>query len=136
VTAARAVFEEECRKHAAAEADRQRQLGAYPAEFKHWCEKVEADVAAHNAQVDKFAADLSRAEPNAVVEYFGLVLGNSVYPDDFPQHYRLAYVPESRQLVVEYNPPTLDVIPAVREHRYVKARDEIRSSAPPCKGNS
>ena len=61
VTAARAVFEEECRKHAAAEADRQRQLGAYPAEFKHWCEKVEADVAAHNAQVDKFAADLSRA---------------------------------------------------------------------------
>jgi restriction system protein len=48
-----------------------------------------------------------------------------VYPDDFPQHYRLAYVPESRQLVVEYHLPTLDVIPSVREYRYVKSRDEV-----------
>ncbi len=58
-----------------------------------------------------------------------MVLGNSVYPDCFSQQYRLAFVPESRQLVVEYQLPTLDVIPAVREYRYVKSRDDITSSS-------
>jgi restriction system protein len=95
--------------------------------------QVDAEVAAHNSQIDGFVAAFAAAEPNAVVEYFGLVLGNSVYPDDVPQHYRLGYVPESRQLVVEYQLPTLEVIPAVRGYRYVKSRDDITTSARPAK---
>jgi restriction system protein len=65
------------------------------------------------------------------VQYFDLVLGNSVYPDDFPQHYRLAYVPESKQLVVEYHLPPLDVVPRVREYRYVKAKAKDEVTAAP-----
>jgi restriction system protein len=45
----------------------------------------------------------------------------------------LAYVPESRQLVVEYELPGLDVIPTVKEYRYVKTRDDITSTARPAK---
>jgi restriction system protein len=62
-----------------------------------------------------------------------MVLGNSVYPEDFPQHYRLAYVPESRQLVIEYELPTMDVVPTVREYRYIKTRDEVASTGRPVK---
>ncbi|RKN29935.1 restriction endonuclease [Micromonospora musae] len=120
-------------QHAAAEADRQRRLAAAYQSYQQHCAKVEAEVAAHNAEIDRFASTFAAADPAAVVEYFSMVLGNSVYPDDFPQHYRLAYVPESRQLVVEYHLPTLDVIPAVREYRYVKARDEITTAARPAK---
>jgi restriction system protein len=40
-------------------------------------------------------------------------------------------VPESRQAVVEYELPTLDVVPAVRAYRYVKSTDTIAESARP-----
>ena len=52
--------------------------------------------------------------PEAVVTYVDLVLNASLYPDGFPQHWRLAYVPESRQLVVEYDLPGIDAIPPSR----------------------
>ena len=57
--------------------------------------KYEARIAAYNAEVDRFAAAVAGADPSSVVEYFAMVLGNSVYPDDFPQHFRLAYLPEA-----------------------------------------
>lgn len=83
--------------------------------------------------IDRFAEAFAAANPEAIVEYFGLVLGNSVYPDDWPQKYRLAYVPESRQLVVEYELPGLEIVPTVREYRYIKTRDEITTAARPAK---
>ena len=49
---------------------------------------------------------------------------------------RLGYL-KSDQLVEflgqQYGLPTIEVVPAVREYRYVKARDEITSSARPVK---
>jgi restriction system protein len=47
------------------------------------------------------------------------------------QQHRVAYVPESRQLVIEMDLPTFDVMPDVAEYRYVKAKDEITSKARP-----
>jgi restriction system protein len=126
--AAEAEYGQACAQHAAAEAERQRQLAAYRREYDEWCKKDDARIAAGNAEIDAFAAAFSAGDPNSIVAYFGMVLGKSVYPDDFPQRYRLAYVPESRQLVVEYGLPPLDVIPTVREYRYVKARNEITAA--------
>lgn len=121
---ARAAFEKAQAKHAAAEADRQRRLAEARRAYERRRQQLEAEVAAHNAEIDRFATAVSQGKPDAVVEYFGLVLGNSVYPADFPQQYRLAYLPQSRQIVVEYHLPTTDVIPQVREYRYIRARDE------------
>lgn len=90
-----------------------------------------ARVEAQNAEVDAFRASVEAGEPAAVVEYFSLVLERSRYPDGFPKGRRLAYVPESRELVLEYELPTIDVIPEAREYRYVKARDEITASVRP-----
>ena len=120
-------------QHAAAEQERQRRLAKAHAQYQEKCHHIDAEVAAQNTEIDKFAAAFAAAEPAAVVDYFGMVLANSVYPDDFPQTYRLAYVPESRQFVVEYELPGLDVIPTVKEYRYVKTRDEVTSTARPAK---
>jgi restriction system protein len=125
VAAAKRAFEQARARHTEAEERRQRQLAARREAYQQQVRAAEAKVAAHNAQIDRFAAAVAAAEPTAVVEYFGMVLGNSVYPDDFPQHYRLAYLPASRQLVVEYHLPPVDVVPAVREYRYVRVRDEV-----------
>jgi restriction system protein len=120
-------------QHAAVEQDRQQRLAAAHAQYQEQRQRVDAEVAAQNAEVDKFAAAFTAAEPAAVVEYFGMVLANSVYPDYFPHMYRLAYIPESRQLVVEYELPGLDVIPTVKEYRYIKTRNEVTSTARPAK---
>ncbi|GAA0553013.1 restriction endonuclease [Paractinoplanes ferrugineus] len=133
LAAARTQFLQAQGQHAAAEADRQRRLAAAYQQYQQHCQRVDAEAAAQNAEIDRFAAAFAAGEPQAVVDYFGMVLANSVYPDDFPQQYRLAYVPESRQLVAEYELPALDVVPAVKEHRYVKTRDEITSTARPAK---
>lgn len=131
--AARQAFGAAQAQHAAAEADRQRRLAAAYQDYQARCRDVEAKVQEQNAEIDKFAEALRGADPAAVVDYFGMVLARSVYPDDFPQHFRLAYVPDSRQLVIEYELPSLEVVPTVREFKYVKTKDEVTSSARPVK---
>jgi restriction system protein len=88
-----------------------------------------ASVEAANAKIDEFRAELDQGRPEAVVDYLGMVLDGSKYPDSFPEGHRLAFVPESRQLVLEHDLPPFDVIPEAKAFKYVKARDEITSSA-------
>ncbi|GAA3739947.1 restriction endonuclease [Plantactinospora mayteni] len=127
LTEAEQAFEKAKAKHAAGETARQQRLAQARRKYDQHCQQLDAEVASHNTEIDRFGTALAAAEPNAVVKYFGLVLGNSVYPEDFPQRYRLAYVPDSRLIVVEYLLPTVAVVPKVREYRYVKAGDEVQT---------
>ena len=77
-----------------------------------------------NAEVAEFEAAYRSSDAAAIVAYHTMVLERSDYPDGFPQEFRLAYVPESKQLVIEYELPPVGVIPVVLEYRYVKTRDE------------
>ncbi|WP_410568738.1 restriction endonuclease [Amycolatopsis sp. cmx-4-61] len=119
------------RKHQQAEHARGEALKKAKAAYDEQCAERESEVAAHNADVAALAAAFARREPQAVLEYFTLVLANSDYPEKFPQQYRLAYIPESTQLVVEYELPNLTCVPAVREYKYVKSKDEVTSTARP-----
>ncbi|WP_188316310.1 restriction endonuclease [Solihabitans fulvus] len=131
--AARQRFEAAQEHHRMAEGERQSKLAAAERQYQLESEQRIREVDEHNADVDAFASAFSAGEPHAIVEYFTLVLANSDYPAAFPQRYRVAYVPESRQLVVEYELPALDCVPAEREYRYVKSKDEITSVARPLK---
>jgi 2-keto-4-pentenoate hydratase/2-oxohepta-3-ene-1,7-dioic acid hydratase in catechol pathway len=59
-------------------------------------------------------SDDRRGDLDAVVSYCSMVLDASRYPPEFPQLFKLAYVPESRQVVVEYQMPTVAVVPQSR----------------------
>jgi restriction system protein len=54
-----------------------------------------------------------------------MVLDRSNYPDGFPQSFRLAYAPEPKELVIEYELPTADVIPQAVEYKYNKTKDTV-----------
>lgn len=125
VAAARRAFAQAQARHAEAEARRRRQLAARQQAYAETVQRHEARLAAYNAEVDRFAAAVAGADPASVVEYFAMVLGNSVYPDDFPQHYRLAFLPKTRHLLVEYHLPPVEAIPVVKEYRYDRVRDDI-----------
>jgi restriction system protein len=122
---ARRNYEEARARWAEGEERRLRQFAARRRAYEESKRKHEAKLVAYNAEVDRFAAAVARADPASVVEYFAMVLGNSVYPDDFPQHFRLAFLPKQRHLLIEYHLPTIEVIPVVKEYRYDQVRDDL-----------
>ena len=66
-----------------------------------------------------------------VTSHFSLVLDNSPYPEGFPKKHRVAFVPESRQLVVDYELPLVSIVPSVKAYRYVRSRNETDETARP-----
>lgn len=81
--------------------------------------------ALRDSEVDAFRYSYYEGDPESIIAYCSMVLEKSVYPEGFPQNFSLAYQPDSKQLVIEYEIPTVEIIPSVAEYRYIKTRDEI-----------
>jgi restriction system protein len=122
---ARMAYEQARARWVEGEERRKRQLAQRKKAYDTSKRAYEAKMSAYNAEVDRFAAAVAGADPASVVEYFAMVLGNSVYPDDFPQHFRLAYLPKQKHLLIEYHLPPIEVIPVVKEYRFDRVRDDL-----------
>lgn len=115
----------------ARETQRVASLGQRQAAHVATVEQATREHAAHNAEVDALAAGFQTRDPSAVSQYFAIALDRSAYPADFPRAHRVAYVPESNQLVVELELPQFEAVPEDKSFRYVKAKDEIEPSPRP-----
>jgi restriction system protein len=80
-----------------------------------------------------FINDLAFDVESAIQDYVGVVLSNSVYPDAFAVTYEHKFDIGSRELTLAVSVPEPSSIPAVKEYRYVKAKDEIVPAALPVK---
>jgi len=131
VATARARYGAERADYERRERERQDRLAAAQALHRHQVELLRQRAAQQHTVVDALKTDLAVGKPEAVREYLSLVLEASPYPADFPQQFKLAYVPESKQVVVEYDLPTIAAIPEANGFKYVKARNEIQASVRP-----
>jgi restriction system protein len=131
LTSAQKQFAFAQKQHELGGADRKRCLEKTGTAFEKAQREEAAEVEAHNQDIDSFKSDMAAGQPEAIMAYFGMVLQESTYPEDFERSFRLAWVPDSRQLVVEYELPGVGVIPNVKAYRYVKARDEVTSTPRP-----
>ena len=131
VAQAQALYNNHFATYSMREADRQRRL--MEAQKAHEFQVTEARqrVAAQHAEINDFQKGLASGSPAAIVNYFTMVLEASDYPEGFPQHARVAYVPESKQLVVEYDLPPFDVVPQVNSYKYTKTKDVVTEIARP-----
>lgn len=84
-----------------------------------------------HAEIDDLRVSFEAGDPEAVVRYFDIVLKGSSCPESFTRRFRLAYVPESRQLVIEFELSPVTVVPAIKAYNYVKSRDEVTETARP-----
>jgi restriction system protein len=85
-----------------------------------------ASAEEHNRSIKAAETALTNNDPEAIRNYFELVLSMSEYPGKFPRKARVAFAPESKQLVFDYQLPTIeDVIPHVEKYKYVKTTDEV-----------
>jgi restriction system protein len=112
-----------------AEAEREQAIAVAKERHDEQARKKREDTEVANAKIEEFRAKLDAGDPEAVVDYLGMVLDASSNPDAFPEGHKLAFVPESKQLVLEHDLPTFDVIPKAKAFKYVKARDEIVATA-------
>jgi restriction system protein len=115
----------------ARESLRQLHLAATQAAHAKAVESARAEATRQSAEVDEFEKAYRAANPAAVARYVALVLERSPLPEGFPPLRRVAYAPQSRQVVLEVELPTVDVVPVEREFRHIKSRDAIEPAIRP-----
>jgi len=106
------------------EAQRLEALASARASREREIAESNARLAEQNSAIDDLRDRLDQKDPAAVVEYLTMVLENSSYPDGVTHHAKLAYVPDSAQLVIELELPSFDIVPIVESYKYVKSRDD------------
>ncbi len=90
-------------------------------------ERLLVDRNLHLARHSRPAEDaFNKDGPDAFVEAIQRALATSVYPDGLDGSCAAQYIPESRELWVEYELPRQQVIPEMTGHRYVKSKDVIQ----------
>jgi restriction system protein len=110
---------------------RQQQLVQARAEYEKQYKEALQQAEVQNKEIAKFQQDLQNGLQQAINDYFTMVLASSNYPDNFPKNFKLAYLPESKQLAIEYDIPPFDIIPGISAYKYIKTKDAINEIAQP-----
>lgn len=131
VEEANRLFRDAVAEHAQKEDARKQALEVARVEHERKIAEQRASVVAQHAEIDELKRKFEAGDPAAVARYFSDVLGASAYPENFPRHTKMAFVPESRQLVVEFQLPTVEIIPSVKTFKYVKTKDVISQADRP-----
>ena len=118
-------------EHANRERARQYTLAQARASYDRQLAEEGRRIATQHAEVDVFQREFLAGSLQAVIDYFKMVLDTSIYPEGFPQLTKLAYIPESRQLVVEYDLPSFEIVPQIGVYKYVKAKDSVTETPRP-----
>lgn len=82
-----------------------------------------------NAQLDALIQGLAQNREEAVQEYVGIVMSNSVYPESFPVEHDHSFDSLMRELSVTVGVPPPAAMPTAREFKYARAKDEISEVA-------
>lgn len=126
VEAARINFEADHKKW---QSQKERILALHANQLHEWTvqrQKYLKERDAANSAIDEQKRDyLAGKDVQAIIDYCDLVLSNSNYPDYFPQQYELGYDLETKLLIVDYELPAIEIIPTLREVKYIQSRDEF-----------
>ncbi|MFG2143817.1 restriction endonuclease [Streptomyces sp. NPDC048696] len=115
-----------------AETERRRRLAEYRDRYDAWAAARLAEVQGLDEGVDELVAGLRAADPGAVVEYFSAALyAAAIWPEGFPRRLSCSYDRGAKQLVLDWELPAFDVVPAAKSVRYVASSDEEREAARP-----
>jgi restriction system protein len=119
------LYKEDFSKYIDAENNRLEKLEAYKEEYEKNKKEFEAKVNTRNAEVDGFEKAYFMGDIDEINTYNSMVLERSSYPEAFPHNFKTAYVPESKQIVIDYELPTPNIVPTALEYKYNKSKDSI-----------
>ncbi|MEU8824373.1 restriction endonuclease [Streptomyces sp. NPDC048636] len=129
---ARSRFERDWQAAQAAEAQRQAQLAAYRQQYEQWADAQIRTIRRHNSGITEMTAGLRNGDSGAAVEYFSAALyASAAWPEGLPRQLSAGYDPGARQLVLNWELPTYDVVPEMKSVRYMPTADQDKETARP-----
>lgn len=131
LAALEARYQQEMTESALREKQRRDALERARTAFEDQIAAANAAATAQHAEIDQLQAQVEAGDAAGILGYFALVIEASSYPLPIVPKARLAYVPESKQLVVEYELPQIDAVPDVGQYRYTKASDKVIATSRP-----
>lgn len=99
------------------------------AEYETACAAREKQTRESNEALRELINGLAFDVPEAIEEYVGVVLSNSVYPDCFPVTSEHSFDLSTRELRVRVTIPLPDDLPDVKAFKFTASKDEITSTA-------
>ncbi|MBW4561046.1 MAG: hypothetical protein KME32_07765 [Mojavia pulchra JT2-VF2] len=123
------------------ESIRQANLQQLRADYERDKHSFILEMQKQNAEIDELEAAYQDGEASAVAIYNEMVLERSEYPSlsefkylcytsqdrvAFTQQFQVVYIPELKQLVIDYELPTSKIIPTIAEVKYDHSKDEIQ----------
>ena len=103
-------------------------------ELKRWKtqkSEFEAQQEARNKEIDCQRSAYEAKDQDAINTYLEDVLSQSEYPDTFPQEHYFEYKSSTGNLVLDYELPSRDVMPSVKDVKYIASRSEFQKSSVP-----
>ena len=82
----------------------------------------------YNSKIDEMQNSYSSQNVDSIIEYCEMVLNNSEYPETFTKNYELEYNPDNKILIAEYELPSMESFPKVKEVKYIASRKELKES--------
>jgi restriction system protein len=76
-------------------------------------------------EVEEFKATYLAGDEESIASYVGIVIENSDYLFDWERNFKTAFNKDSGELIIEFQLPTIDIIPDKCEYKYVKSKDVI-----------
>jgi restriction system protein len=131
IAEARDRFEQAVAAYEAEEAARQCRVEVARRHHAERQQAAEQRVIAENSEIDQLIIGVQGGDRRAVSGYYQRLVNAVADPAEFPVARRTAYVPESSLLVVEWDLPTVSVVPDKTSFKYVRTRDQIDSRAVP-----
>ncbi|MFB5677357.1 restriction endonuclease [Paenibacillus terreus] len=105
-------------------------------ETQKWKEKVkeweikkeafEREQETFNKKIEEMKKSYFNQNEASIIEYCEMVLENSKYPETFPKNYELEYNPENKILVIEYQLPSINCFPTLKELKYIASKKELK----------
>ncbi len=120
-----AAFHDALEAHAAALAQLQAEFEAATKVFEAEVARRTETVERQRQYVDQLQERVEHGDPQAITELACAALSSMRLPYDPPAEPRVAFSRESSQLLVELVLPSLEVVPAIRQYRYLSTRDEV-----------
>jgi len=79
----------------------------------------------NNEKFDLLKESYLGLDPEAIHDFFVLILECSEYPDCLNNQFKVEYLSEIKTILIDYSLPSPETIPTLKEVRYVKSRNEL-----------
>jgi len=91
-------------------------------------EEHEKNLEQYNKDIWTLKSQYENFEKAAIEEYCKLVLSRSEYFFKFSKDFQIEYYSDTKLLALDYQLPTIDVVPELKEEKFIKSKNEIKVS--------